>query len=407
MQNLHKRQMQLAKERGEFAASLVKKNDILEQERVRIMDDLRKIKKGDFNSIRKNAAGVMIASKIVSNPMNFADEDRRLPSQAQRMREKLTEDYEKLQKLKKQHEQTIGKDDSQSLTEPVRDLYRPEATVVSPSFSNSKLQNLPVANQKNRFLNEIENIRNQKNNEYVPRVPTPQMQSPGLNNQNSFTNQYQNPMMPPNQSQLANPYTQNPYMQNPYMQNPYMQNPYMQNPYMQNPYMQNPYIQNPYMQNPFGYPFPPYPPVQQAPAEDPEAKNLMLKIKKLKKKLKDPQNDEFYNSLQDGLKSIQQKLNNTDPRNPENPSANIANTEILPEERALRNVMQQEQNELKLLAALPKGSELYNAKLDHYKEMTQIRMRMEAMLQEIALNRMKKNFERDMELEDRKIMNEK
>ena len=161
------------------------------------------------------------------------------------------------------------------------------------------------------------------------------------------------------------------------------------------------------MQNPFGYPFPPYPPVQQAPAEDPEAKNLMLKIKKLKKKLKDPQNDEFYNSLQDGLKSIQQKLNNTDPRNPENPSANIANTDILPEERALRNVMQQEQNELKLLAALPKGSELYNAKLDHYKEMTQIRMRMEAMLQEIALNRMKKNFERDMELEDRKIMNEK
>lgn len=122
MQNLHKRQFQLAKEQGEYAAGLVKKKDILEQERTRIMDDLKKIKKGDYGSIRKNAAGVMIASKILSDPIGFAYEDRNVPSQAERLREKMKEDYERLQKLKRQHEETVRGTQATPI-EPVRDFY--------------------------------------------------------------------------------------------------------------------------------------------------------------------------------------------------------------------------------------------------------------------------------------------
>ena len=375
MQNLHKRQLQLAKERGEFAASLVKKREVLESERVRIMDDLRKVKKGDYGSIRKNAAGVLVASKILANPSATSD-DRRLPSQAQRMREKMNEDYERLEQLKKQHQVTLGREEPSAAIErePIR--VEPFEPLV-PSYSQARLS---IDENKGRFIREIENLRNAGTPQYVPKPPTPRQPSPYIQNDPNM-----NPNMPvyPPMSGYG-PYG---YQYNPYQ--PHMPPHMMYNPY--NPYQHYP---------PSG--FPPFPPPQAE--EDAEAKILLKKVKKLKKKLNEPQNDQFYNSLQEGLKAIQNKLNNQQGGN--NPPERHSQ-DLLPEEKALRNVMQQEQNDIRILAALPKGTEIYNAKLEHYKEMTQIRMRMEAMLQELSLGRMKRNFEREMELEDRKYENER
>ena len=381
MQNLHKRQMQLALERGEFAASLVKKKDILEQERLRIMDDLRKIKKGEYGSIRKNAAGVMVASKILGNQSYPLNEERNLPSQARKLREKLSEDYERLDKLKRQHEETVnGGEKQQNMPDPGRELFNPEVVPMSPSYSNPALNApIPARNNNNRFVAEIENLRNQSTPQYKPRQATPQIESPS-----------------PQAPAPVNPYTYpNQFNQTP----PYGFNPYM----MPQPNPYGGYPQYPQFYPPYPPPYPQFSP-QQPPGEDPEAKALLRKIKKLKQKMQEPQNDQFYNNLQEGLRAIQNKIAGNETKPQEN--YRMAQ-ELLPEERALKNVMQQEQNELKLLAALPKGSELYQAKLEHYKEMTQIRMRMEAMLQELSLNRMKKNFERDMDLEDKKMQNEK
>lgn len=379
MQNLHKRQLQLAKERGEFAASLSKKKEILENERLRIMDDLRKVKKGDYGSIRKNAAGVLVASKILGNPtMNL--EERNLPSQAKRMREKLNEDYERLEQLKKQHQNTLGREERSEIIErePIRaEQFEP----LVPSYSAARLRN---DENKSRFIQDIENLRNAGTPQYVPKPPTPRQPTPKMPNDNQMNPNM--PMYPPMPGYGPGyGYSYNPY-------NPY--NSYMPPNMMYNPY--NPYAPYP------GYPPPPPPPPQ--PEDDTEAKMLLKKVKKLKKKLKDPQNDQFYSSLQDGLQAIHNKLNQQQVGN-EVPQK--TQQEMLPEEKALRNVMQQEQNDIRILAALPKGSEIYNAKLEHYKEMTQIRMRMEAMLQELSLGRMKRNFEREMELEDRKYENEK
>lgn len=238
---------------------------------------------------------------------------------------------------------------------------------------------------RNRFLEEIDNLRKTSANENVPRAPPP------------ITDTYQPPGLP-NTGYPAHNYQPNPY--NPYAQpGPYPQG--YPNAYP-GAYPNYPYPNYPYPPYPGAYPYPPPPPQQ---GEDPETQMLMKKIKKLKKQLKSQQNDEFYNSIQDGLKSLQHKITHPNERAPENQSR--PPEDLLPEERALKNVMQQEQNELRLLAALPKNSELYSAKMEHYKEMTQIRMRMEAMLQELALNRMKRNFEREMDLEDKKFENEK
>jgi hypothetical protein len=413
MQNLHKRQLQLAKERGEFAASLVKKKDILEAERVRIMDDLRKMKKGDFGSIRKNAAGVLVANRILGNPSVNLD-DRRLPSQAQKLREKMSEDYERLEKLKKQHQETLGREEKgfepfskQNSRQEMRRTNEPDIQmdVVSGDFRNHGIE-------KNRFLNDLENLRNAGTPQYVPRINSPQVDP-------KFS-QSVNPVNGSNPFNPGNPYN-HPNSFGPFG---HAGNGAGQGNMTGNQgypgYSTNPFNGSVPGYPPYGYPyggFPPYgmppgmppyqfyPPYPPQPAEeDQEAKLLMKKVKKLKKKLNEPQNDQFYNSLQEGLRAINNRLNGPAPSNEAQQKAHL---EMLPEEKALKNVIQQEQNDLRILAALPKGSEIYNTKLEQYKEIAGIRMRMEAMLQELSFGRIKKNFEREMELEDRKYENEK
>ena len=401
MQNLHKRQLQLAKERGEFAASLAKKKEILENERVRIMDDLRKMKKGDFGSIRKNAAGVMVANRILGNPaVNL--EERKLPSQAQKLREKMNEDYDRLDRLKKQHQETLGREergfelvDRETARSELRATPREPQAV--PNFASNNM-NFPAQDNRSRFIQDIENLRNAGTPQYVPRVTSPKPAEPSAQplpmqgypyGQNSGVPGYgsQNMFMPGGAA--PNPYNTAGPMPGPLGPGypPYGFPSYPQYPPFPMP-GSNPYF------------YPPYPPPVE---DDTEAKQLLKKVKKLKKKLNEPQHDQFYSSLQEGLKAINSRINGQAPHE----APQKSQQDLLPEEKALRGVIQQEQNDLRILAALPKGSDLYNAKLEHYKEMTGIRMRMEAMLQELTLGRMKRNFEREMELEDRKYENEK
>lgn len=90
MEILQKRQMELAKDRGEHVAVIKQKKEALEFERERIMEDLSKVKKGDLEAIRRNSASKLVASQIVGSPLiPIKFEDRRhVPSQAMQMSEK-------------------------------------------------------------------------------------------------------------------------------------------------------------------------------------------------------------------------------------------------------------------------------------------------------------------------------
>jgi hypothetical protein len=50
---------------------------------------------------------------------------------------------------------------------------------------------------------------------------------------------------------------------------------------------------------------------------------------------------------------------------------------MTPEQRALNNLAQQEQDDLRTLAGIPKNSEVYGSKMEHYKAMSEMRMKME------------------------------
>ena len=71
------REMQLAKERGEMIANIQNRRDTLEKDRIRIMDDLQKVKSGDMQTLRKNEASRWAANDIIQrNPVGGIDLDR-------------------------------------------------------------------------------------------------------------------------------------------------------------------------------------------------------------------------------------------------------------------------------------------------------------------------------------------
>jgi len=58
------------------------------------------------------------------------------------------------------------------------------------------------------------------------------------------------------------------------------------------------------------------------------------------------------------------------------------------EERALANLQSQEYDQLKLLAAIPEGSDLYNFKLQQYLKVSEVRTQAELMLQDQRVKRL-------------------
>ncbi|CAG9322879.1 unnamed protein product [Blepharisma stoltei] len=356
MELMQKKQMEMARARAIQLQQLSKKKQMIDLERDRIMDDLNQIKKGDYGTIRKNSAGKLVASTIIGTPLASADR-KNIPNNLLKLNDKWQEDYERLNQLKKDHEDFIQKDQAKP-------------------FDFAALEG------KNKYSRE-----NSAKSITSPRIVQPVVP-------------YQRPMIPNfGGNDLQYPYVNNMPRNNQY--NPYQ--PGYPNYPPSNPYMSPPYP-------PPGNPYFPQPsnqftsPTMTSPAEDKAMTSLKKELKKIKKKLNSKDHDEFYTGMQNAINEFQNRINTLE-RAPGNNE--VQSEDLLPEERALNNVINQEHSELKLLSALPKNSELYQAKLEHYKEMSQIRARMEAMLQELSMERMKKNFDREMELKERKLMNDK
>ena len=168
--------------------------------------------------------------------------------------------------------------------------------------------------------------------------------------------------MNPNNMNPLNPYfTYNPY------------NPY--DPY--NPY--NPFYQYPI--NPDSY----------KPVPNPETEKLKEELNALKSQIKSK-------TAKEDPKALEAALNL--------PYISQIDSKLNPEEKLISGMIGQEKEELKLLSGLPKDSELYIAKMNHYKEMARIRTKMEASLQELSLQRMKRSIAYEQVLDDKRFAEE-
>ena len=64
MNEIRRKELDLAKERGEKIVQIKGQRDRLEKERQRILEDLDKVKSGNFSGIRKNDAARMVGESI-------------------------------------------------------------------------------------------------------------------------------------------------------------------------------------------------------------------------------------------------------------------------------------------------------------------------------------------------------
>lgn len=64
MTEIRRKELDLAKERGEKIVQIKGQRDRLEKERQRILEDLDKVKSGNISGIRKNDAARMVGESI-------------------------------------------------------------------------------------------------------------------------------------------------------------------------------------------------------------------------------------------------------------------------------------------------------------------------------------------------------
>ena len=76
------------------------------------------------------------------------------------------------------------------------------------------------------------------------------------------------------------------------------------------------------------------------------------------------------------------------------------------EERALMNLAAQEYDALRILSRLPPDSDLYQYKMNQYREMSTMRAEMEKMLQEQRIEKIRREFEKQKLDEERRFKHE-
>eukprot|EP00347_Sterkiella_histriomuscorum_P021982 403332092 len=107
-QVMRRKEVEIAKQRGEDIAVLQQKKDNLERDRQRIMEDLDKVKQGDFTSLRKNEASRWVANDIIQRgggPSSGFDITRVQLDPA--VKDKLLTDQVRINHLKQEREKML------------------------------------------------------------------------------------------------------------------------------------------------------------------------------------------------------------------------------------------------------------------------------------------------------------
>ena len=429
-----KRLEELSNIRGKEVAAIKEKKELLEIEKEKNESEMRQVQKGDLG--RKNNSGIKAGSSIMGPiaPLNLEDR-RNLPEEVVRQNQKWKDDFDRLNLMKKNYDDYVKNEPGYDV-KPGPGDFKPKFTEEMSNMLGFYDGNLKPT-QKARVLEYIkDDLETKDPSGPRPQKPQTRLEDPLINSPAKYNSAKfklsSEPHQPYSQKPIEDPdnlyspqvfakYQQesrnnynsiNPPANLPKPQSsgnmaPKFQaptrpiedifgrsdrnNPQSHTPDIRSAYPQNPYQYNPYQAyNPY---FPYYPdPYQSSPTVNPETEKLKTQLQKLKKKLKS-QNTEGYNP-----RALEEALNSE--------NGDLGGYSMLPEEKVIENLLSQERQDLKLLSALPPDSDLYKAKMNHFKEMSQVRTRMEASLQELVLQRMRRNINHEEALRDKRLAEE-
>ena len=99
--NGRRKELELARDRGEYIAQIQLKRDTLEKDRQTIMEDLERVKNGDISGLRKNEASRWVANEVLQK----IDMSRVILDPA--IKDKLISDEVRIKSLREQRDKTL------------------------------------------------------------------------------------------------------------------------------------------------------------------------------------------------------------------------------------------------------------------------------------------------------------
>lgn len=428
---IKKKELDLAKERGDVVVKMQHKRQQLEKERERIMNDLDKLKRpgkdyrpksglssagadimkghGDFDRADLDPA---IKDKIIADQVKI----NHLREQQQRTNQQMM-DMDQLDLLEDEVNRSIRKDYN------ARQPHKPSAPASYPQkfdFSKNFNSSLPpAAKNSDNLADDLQDLRkNYVNNggddpnflskvndlnDFMKNRAPPNIQTKfGIENTGAKISDHPGPLSVP----------------------PAYPPPYGIPPY---PAPYAPPFAPPYGAPPFGAPYPPpfpYP-------HDPYAKNPNLDYldslvkqteeenRKLQEELERIKNDDqefggLAQRAEDDVEMLKKQLlpngaigDEPFPEDFNFIQNNFRSEDLEVEERALMNIAAQEYDHLRLLSRLPVNSELYRYKMDQYKELSTMRSEIEKVLQEQRLEKIRRDYEKQKYEDERRYNHER
>ncbi|CAI2384337.1 unnamed protein product [Moneuplotes crassus] len=434
---IKKKELEMAKQRGDTVVKLQHKRQMLEKERNRIMKDLDHVTHGYGGDTRPKSSLSSAGEDIMRNTRDFdrADID---PA----MKDKIIADQVKINHLREQQQKTnhqmMNFDELDMLEEDVNNKIRrdyprtakipnnepaapmsfPQSEVKMPNEMKTQLP--PKAKDSENIADGLADLNKSYVNNggddpnFIKKVNdlndfiknrAPQKVKEGLGYEENSAKIADHPMP------LAAPPA-------PGMVPPYGAPPYGVPPYGAPPYGAPPYGAPPYGGHPYGHP-PAYANNPNLMYMDSMVKQIQDENKKLEEELEKINNDDydFENLAQNAAGEVEALKNQLLPGGvpeeepfPENfifRQNDFRSEDLEVEERALMNIAAQEYDHLRLLSRLPVNSELYRVKMDQYKELSTMRAEVEKVLQEQRLEKIRRDYEKQKYEDERKYNHER
>lgn len=369
----------MVQERSDKIALLKLKREQLEGERMRIMDNLEKVKNGDLGSVKKNPANLklMAASNILgggdyNNPSLMRDRDRI---------SQLKNDHENMYQREFMH---IDEDEMNSIKKPSK-----------PFVDNAQKMLYDMEERKGdpgMFSAMREKVENM-NKDYSPEFSVEKALQDISSMRQNYTNAGgRDPHFLANLDNLEKFYV-NGKKRN---EDSFIKNMNVSPASNQIPTE----IQN------------------KLNAKEAENNKLRAELEALKNGA-----NLNMNTLKQGnytLNDMNMRINGIDPAaQMSNPfdiflpqkefflQNEVRSVDLTDEERLLMNLQAQEVDALRVISRIPIGTELYRFKMEQFKELSTTRAEVEKIVQEQRLQKLRRDFEKVRRDEDRKFDNEK
>jgi len=366
----------MLQERSDKIALLKVKREQLEGERMRIMDNLEKVKTGDLSTVKKNPSNLkLLASNMLGGDFNNSG---------------LMRDRDRINQLKNDHD----------------NMYQREFMHVDEEeMNNMKKQTKPFVDNAQKMLYDIEDKRGE------PGVYTAMREKVENLNKN-YAPEFSVEKALQDIAVMRDNYTSVGGRDSHFLSN--LEN--LEKFYMTKRRPDDSLIQNMNI-SPASNPIP-LDVQKQLTAKEGENLKLRSELEALKHGA-----NLNMNTLKQGnytLNDMNMRINGVDPAiQQSNPfeiflpqkefflQNEVRSVDLSEEERILMNLQAQEVDALRVISRIPIGTELYRFKMEQFKELSTTRSEIEKIVQEQRLQKLRREFEKGRREEDRKFDNEK